>query len=139
MALAASYVRPDPSQPLRGLLELRDGADQIADGFDERRLTLEVNGGNVSQPPSRRAPGLYGFEVTAPPGSGGREMHLALRFDGKLLASRTVPIGVDRWVAEGDPVARGGCNLGPTARGGWLIGLALMGALRLRRRYIDTK
>jgi MYXO-CTERM domain-containing protein len=61
---------------------------------------------------------------------------LRLTFDGQTLASRDVPIGVDRWMAEGEPLARGGCSLtGRPARstGGWpLLAAAL---LVLRRRF----
>ncbi len=139
IALAASFIHPDATQPLRGLLELRDASDLIADGFDERRLSLEVAGGELSKPPARVAPGLHAFEVTAPAGSGGRDLRLDLRFDGELLAQRVVPIGVDRWAAEGEPVAFGGCNV--SRRGSW-YGLSwLAGAVLLRRRarYIETK
>ncbi|RYZ03755.1 MAG: serine protease [Myxococcales bacterium] len=139
IALAASYIRPDVGQPLEGLLELRDAADSIADGFDERRLALEVVGGSLSRPPARRAPGLYGFAVTAPPGSGGSELRLALRFDGQLLASRTVPVGVDRWVAEGEPLAHGGCSTAPSTPRGWLAYPVLLLAALARRRYIETR
>ncbi|MDF3070000.1 MAG: hypothetical protein K0R38_5601 [Polyangiaceae bacterium] len=140
IALAASFIHPGGGQPLQGLLELRDDTDQIADGFDERRLALEVDGGTLSLPPARRAPGLYGFEVTAPPGSGGQDLHLALRFDGRLLASRTVPIGVDRWAAEGEPIAHGGCSMGPVPRGAaFLASMLVAAAVLRRRRYIETK
>lgn len=139
IALAATYVRPDAAEPLQGLLELRDGADRVADGFDERALALEVTGGSVSKPPTRLAAGLYGFELTAPPGSGGKKLQIELRFAGQLLTSRVVPIGVDRWAAEGEPVPRGGCGIAganrPTAVGWWLLALF---ALR-RRRHIVTK
>jgi subtilisin family serine protease len=141
IALAASFVHPDATQPLQGLLELRDDADAVADGFDERRLALDVEGGSVSQALARLGPGLYGFQVTAPAGSGGRELRLHARFDGQLLAGRVVPIGVDRWAAEGEPIAHGGCNLAAPAAGGWLAA-ALLGALlatRRRARYIDTR
>ena len=79
------------------------------------------------QPPARVAPGLYGFQVTAPEGSGGEELDLQLSFDGNVLARRRVPIGVDRWVAEGEPIAQGGCTLnGPASSAGSLVGAALL-------------
>jgi hypothetical protein len=115
IVLAASFIHPDRTQPLQGLLELRDAEDQIADGFDERRLELAVRGGKLSKAPTRLAPGLYGFEVTAPQDSGGERMDLRLSFDGEVLAARQVPIGVDRWLAEGSPTPRGGCQVGPGA------------------------
>ena len=108
IVLAASYVRPDPKQPLRGLLELRDEADRVADGFDERRLALHAKGGSLGEPLTRLGPGLYSFEAVAPLDSGGRSLTLELAFDGEILATRRVPIGTDRWIAEGTPIARGG-------------------------------
>jgi hypothetical protein len=136
IVLAASYAHPDASQPLQGLLELRDPKDQIADGFDERRLTLTAQGGSLSKPPVRIGPGLYGFEVTAPDGSGGERLQLSLAFDGQLLARRSVPIGTDRWLAEGTPVPHGGCALAPTERSAtWLaVPLLLLASLSRRRR-----
>lgn len=141
IALASSFIHPDAAQPLRGLLELRDGSDLIADGFDERRLALEVDGGTLSKAPLRIGPGLYGFEVTAPAGSGGRDLRLTLRYGEQLLASRVVPIGVDRWAAEGEPVAHGGCSFGGSGSGSVLGGACLAGwALwRRRARYIETR
>jgi len=135
IVLAASYAHPDPSQPLRGLLELRDPNDQIADGFDERRLTLAVEGARLSAPPVRVGPGLYGFEVTAPDGSGGERLQLRLAFDGQLLTARDVPIGTDRWLAEGTPVPHGGCALAPGERNpAWLAAPLLLFAGLSRRR-----
>lgn len=135
IVLAASYARPDSSQPLHGLLELRDPKDQIADGFDERRLELAVRGGSLSKPATRIGPGLYGFEVTAPEGSGGDKLRLTLSFDGQVLATRQVPIGTDRWLAEGTPVPHGGCQVAPPTRGaGWLLTPLLLAALSRRRR-----
>ncbi len=127
IALARSFVHPDGSQPLQGLLELRDEQDRIADGFDQRRLALSVAGGALSEPPLRLGPGLYRFSVTAPEGSGGQELQLHLTFDGQVLAARTVPIGVDRWSAEGEPFAHGGCHV--TAPRGGSAPLPLAGVL----------
>lgn len=147
IVLAASFIHPDATQPLSGLLELRDPNDLVADGFDERRLALSVKGGTLSQPPARLAPGLYGFQVTAPEGSGGEELDLQLSFDGEVLARRRVPIGVDRWVAEGEPIAHGGCTIDGRASSadpllGALLLLALLGVRRRSwtpRAYIDTR
>ena len=150
IVLAAPYAHPDASQPLQGLLELRDAEDRIADGFDERRLTFTAEGGHLSKPPVRLGPGLYAFEVTAPDGSGGERLQLGLAFDGQRLAAREVPIGTDRWLAEGTPVPHGGCALAPTPRGPeWLAAplLLLVGWRRRARRgfparkrpYIETK
>jgi len=135
IVLAASFIHPDPSQPLHGLLELRDPKDRIADGFDERRLALSARGGTLSKPATRVAPGLYGFEVTAPAGSGGEELELSLSFDGRVLATRQVRIGTDRWLAEGSPVPHGGCGVAPRAgHGEWLWAALLVLAGRKRHR-----
>lgn len=135
IALAASYIRPDPGQPLQGLLELRDDSDLVADGFDQRRLALAVEGGSLLHGPARLGPGLYGFQVTAPAGSGGERMQLGLRFDGRLLASRELAIGTDRWSAEGRPVLHGGCSFSGSPPPHWPLTLLLAASwLRRRRR-----
>jgi len=135
VSLAASFAHPDPNQPLSGLIELRDDHDRIADGFDQRRLELEVRGASLSKPPARVAPGLYTFEITAPEGSSGRKLAAVLRFDGAVLAKREVPIGTDRWAAEGQPQAHGGCAYAGSSRGSFVSGcIALLAMLGVRRR-----
>lgn len=127
IVLAASFIHPDPKQPLRGLLELRDDQQRIADLSDARRLAVEVDGGALLRPLARLGPGLYEFEVGAPEGSGGEKLGLRLTLDGQTLARREVPIGVDRWAAEGDPLARGGCSVAqgpvPASGAGWALAL----------------
>ena len=148
IALAAPYARPDPSYPLQGLLELRDSADLVADGFDERRLSLAVEGGSLSQPPTRLGPGLYAFHATAPEGSGGRQLRLSLSFDGQLLARRQLPIGTDRWSAEGEALLHGGCSMSRSQAHCWPIALLLLAAgwrrrksplPRPRKAYMETR
>jgi hypothetical protein len=136
IALAASFIHPDPSLGLTGLLELRDDRDRVADGFDERRLSLAVSGGSLSGKPTRVAPGLYSFSAVAPEGSGGKELVLTLGFDGKSLAQRRVPIGTDRWAAEGTAYAHGGCAASPHAPAftSWLAAFAWSALLLARRR-----
>lgn len=139
IVLAASFAHPDPGQPVRGLLELRDAREAIADGFDQSRLGLEVRGGSLSQPAQRLGPGLYGFQVSAPEGSGGERLRLDLKFDGLVIARRELPIGTDRWLAEGAPLPHGGCSFGPAReRGAWYLLLAAL-AVGVRRRYIVTR
>jgi len=136
IVLAASFIHPDASQPLQGLLELRDHDDQIADGFDPRRLILEVQGGRLSKPATRVGAGLYGFEVTAAADSGGQRLTLSLSFDDRLLTRRALPIGTDRWIAEGSPTPHGGCSfVAPASRGtAWIAAPALLLVGMLRRR-----
>jgi subtilisin family serine protease len=138
IALAASFVHPDPHQPLAGLLELRAPGDLLADGFDERQLVLEVQGGTLSKPPARVGPGLYNFEVTAPEGSGGQQLALRLLFDGKALAHRELPIATDPWLAEGGAVPHGGCSISPASYSGfaWLALPLLLAARGFRRRKL---
>ncbi|HVJ18412.1 MAG TPA: S8 family serine peptidase [Polyangiaceae bacterium] len=111
LALAASFARPDPTLPLWVLAELRDDDGAPADGFDPRRLALEVRGGAVAVPLTRQAPGLYQFAVAAPAGSGGGELEVSLLFDDAPIATRTIPIAVDHAVAEHGVSARGGCSV----------------------------
>lgn len=134
IALAANFVHPDATQPLSGLLELRDARDRVADGFDERRLELAVQGGSLSQPPQRVAAGLYSFQAVAPDDSGGKKLTLTLRFDGQILAQRTVPIGTDRWAAEGGAYAHGGCSFAPSGSDARFLALAALALVAACRR-----
>ena len=136
ISLASAYAHPDPSWPLVALVELRDDAGQIADGFDARRLALRASPAVVLEELTRIAPGLWRFQVAGPEGSGGETLKLELSFDGATLLERAVPIGVDRWAAEGRASARGGCGLS-RARAGVhpeLALLALLAALIAVRR-----
>lgn len=127
MSLSSSYARPDPSWPVMGavLLRTKDGA--IVDDFDPSRLTLTVDNGLVRRELERIAPGLWRFEVAGREGSGQSEMHVEVRFDGEIVGSahpslhgsRTLPIGVDKWVATGELEAGGGCSTSPGTRGPW--------------------
>jgi subtilisin family serine protease len=127
LALASSFIHPDPKLPLNGLVELRDDDDQVADIADLRAVTLEVSGGELSGELTRIAPGLLSFSVSAPEGSGGRQLGLRLSFEGRELVSRQLGIGTDPWLAEQAPTARGGCGVAKrTGRaGGELLALAL--------------
>lgn len=133
LVLADSLAHPDDAWPLVGLAVLRDDDDRVADGFDEGRLMLAVDGGSASEL-ARVAPGLYRFSVTTPPGSGGRELVVALRFDGRSLASERLPIAVDRSLSRSVPSAFGGCGLSPAPRFPWLAPLALLCAVALAAR-----
>lgn len=111
IALAASYAHPDPSWPVEALLELRSAEESIVDGFDPASLVLAVEGGRVVTPLTRLAPGLWRFAAAADAGSGGGELRLALSFRGRPFLARTVPIAVDRALAEEGADARGGCSM----------------------------
>jgi subtilisin family serine protease len=143
LVLADSLAHPDEGWPLAGLAILRDDAGHVADGFDESGLTLAVDGGTV---PGlvRVAPGLYRFAVTTPSGSGGRELALSLRYDGRAIAARRVPIAVDPTLANAVPSAFGGCAVVAAPPGissvGFLCWLpVIVGALRIARRSSASK
>ncbi len=137
LIVSESYAHPDPTWPLSGLLELRDDAGDIVDGFDASRLVLAAEGASTLEPLTRLAPGLWRFAVVAPRGSGGRTLALAVTFDGRVVAAKALPIAVDRADAASLPSARGGCALVPTRngapKGAWLAAVVALGVVRRRR------
>jgi MYXO-CTERM domain-containing protein len=81
---------------------------------------------------------LWAFELTAPEGSGGKTLALRLKLDGATLAAQDLPVGVDRWAAEGEPLPHGSCSVqarapGSTAWFGLTALLALFGLRRAKR------
>jgi subtilisin family serine protease len=136
LVLSQSFVHPDPAWPFEGLVQARDDAGRVADGFDESRLVVEVLGGSVRERLVRLAPGLYRFSAAAESGGGGRDLTVTLRFDGRVLVQKTLPIAVDSALATALPSARGGCSLAKGSRGAlwpaW-FGLAALAWLRARR------
>jgi subtilisin family serine protease len=142
ITLADAFIHPDPSWPLEGLVAVRDDEGDIADGFPESRLRLEIagdSGAEIVETPLRIAPGLYRFRVAAPAGSGGRALSLAVRFDSRVIATKSVPIAVDPALASEAPAARGGCGIAPShplAGGAFAVAFgtfALARAVRRRR------
>lgn len=137
LLVSESYAHPDPGWPLTGLLELRDDADDIVDGFDPSELALLVEGASTLEPLTKLAPGLWQFAVAAPSGSGGRTLSLAVTLDGRVVAAKELPIAVDRANVNVLPSARGGCALAPPAsaarRGAWFVLVLGFGAFRRRR------
>jgi MYXO-CTERM domain-containing protein len=147
MSLSTGSARPDLGWPVQGTVAVRAADGSIADGFDERRLTLDVGSeGTITRPLAPAGPGLFRFEVRALPDTGGRALDLDVRLDGtalgdpasRLSGHRSVPIGADRWIALGSPRAYGGCSLSPaptTPLAPWLIAALGIGTLaRTRRR-----
>ena len=146
LALSASYAHPDPEWPFVGYVELRDDAGNVADGFDERRLSLVATNATLTEALTRIAAGFYQFTLTAPAGSGGGTLHLQVLFDDQPILAQDVPIAVDRWVADDGVSARGGCAMNTASRAaggdatwGALAALALCAALRRRRRHMLAK
>ncbi len=133
LTLGASFAHPDSSWPLEGFVFVRDDAGRVADA--PGRLSLEVRGAEVARGLTRIAPGFYGFAVVAEPGTGGRTLTVALRFDGHTLVERSVPIAVDPALARSLPSARGGCAIRTHASSeSWLVALALAALTLARRR-----
>jgi subtilisin family serine protease len=139
MSLSSSYVHPDPAWPLTGLVSLRGEGGLIADGFDERRLSLTTSGPvQVTKPLSRVGPGLYRFEIAGATDGGGANAQIDVAFDARTIGisagssgHRILPIGADRWLAFGDVQSMGGCATKAPAsqRGGWLaLGVAFLTA-----------
>jgi subtilisin family serine protease len=149
ITLSADYAAADASTAITAIVELRtqDGQHR-ADFFDTQRLQpfVAIDGKRTLAAPAivRRGPGLYSYEIAAPPGSGGSSLTLGATFDGSLIvAPKTVPIGADIWTANYPSSARGGCTCdvpGATRREGGqgvlvAAGLAAaMAALRARSR-----
>ena len=138
LLLAASFVHPDPDWPLEGLVQVRDDLGRVADGFDAARLDLHVVGGLLVQAPVRASRGLYRFQLAADSGSGERALTISVRFDGRVLVERKLPIAVDPALATGLPSARGGCGIGnggaESARGIVVVLAALAGLFVLKRK-----
>lgn len=150
MSLSASYARPDPDWPVVGTVELRSKDGEVIDGFDPSRLTLDVDNGIIRKDLHRIAPGLFRFEVAGASESGQTTMHIEVRLDGEIVGElhpslsgrRSLPIGVDRWVANGELVAAGGCELSPGTRAGrgawpWALWLGLWTMWRRGRGRVD--
>ncbi|HWZ92248.1 MAG TPA: S8 family serine peptidase [Polyangiaceae bacterium] len=142
-ALSESYAHPDPGWPFIGYVELRDDVGNIADGFDDQRLHLVAAPAVISEPLTRVAAGFYGFGLSAPAGSGGSTLHLQISFDDVPIATRDVPIAVDRWVANDGVSARGGCTFSGSqsvAGAPWIMALAFgLVFARRRRRHMLAK
>jgi subtilisin family serine protease len=134
LTLGASFAHPDSSWPLEGFVLVRDDSDSVADGFNPSLLTLDVRGADVVRPLARVSAGLFSFAVAAEPGTGGRTLTIALRFDGQKLVEKTVPIAVDPALAAARPSARGGCAMHrETNPWSWGVALALFGLAFARR------
>jgi len=144
ITLSADELTADGSTPLTAIVELRtaDGAHR-ANLFNATRLApvVQLDGSNLSQLPvmERRAPGVWIYTVTAPPGLGGHTLSLGASFDGEpIVTPKVVAIATDVWTASYPSTAAGSCNAGRGQAGGvawpW-VGIAIALGLRRRRRY----
>ena len=133
LSLSHSYVHPGDGADLLGTVAVRAADGSLADGFDEKRLTVAVGDGGVIKAPLRReSPGLYRFAVGAEGGMGSRVVSLDVAIDGvtvglpggTLSGHRVLPVGADRWIAAGSTRVYGGCSVGPRASPEGLSGAA---------------
>jgi hypothetical protein len=136
VTLADEFAHPDPDWPLLGTLSLRSASGEIADGFDPGRLTVRSSVGTVTPALTREAPGFWRFGLGCPRGSGGQTLEVAVLFDGQALFRRSIPIAVDRAVAQGGFSARGGCATSGrgTRSAPVVLGCLVLGFFARRRR-----
>ena len=136
LVLASSFAHPEPTWPLRGLIELRDDEGRIADGFDPERLSFDADFAVMAEDLRRVAPGLMAFSLQVPAGSGGKTLRLRVTFDGETLLARDVPVAVDHTLSQQTPTARGGCALATAPRGAAprALSAAVFATALLRRR-----
>ena len=138
ITVSASFAHPDPNWPITGYVDLRDDADDIVDGFDPRRLQLTADPAQLREPLTRVAPGFYRFALSAPANTGGEDLRIAVSYDERVIASKTLRIAVDKWVASDGVSARGGCSIpagsGSGASAGWMGACLLVGLWARRHR-----
>lgn len=137
--LGNETARPDASWALHGFVQLRRADGTLASGLSPTSLDVVVKGGKLVGAPRRVKHGLFTFEVSAEPGSGGTDMTVSVFYEGQQIGdTQTVPIGVDAWSTYGNPTVTGGIcaasGAPPSAPLGlWLSLVALAGALARRR------
>jgi subtilisin family serine protease len=152
LTLSSDYVPADGSTPVTAIVELRTADGQHrGDLFDAGRLTpvLLVDDNPVQPPPSlvRRGPGVWFFAWSPPPGLGGSRATFGANFDGApIVASRTLPIGTDRWTALYPSHATGSsCSVvalgqvGAASAGGSAIAALALALLFWRRRHSSAR
>jgi hypothetical protein len=135
LAVSDELARPDPKWPLTLRLHLRDAAGQLAHSR-VGDIDLKLENGVVLDAPRVPAPGLIEARVAARPSSAGRELRVRFERKGELLATRELPIAIDKHVEERGLSVRGGCAAvgvapGPASGAWWL--LALLGWALQRR------
>jgi subtilisin family serine protease len=140
--LSSGYVRPDPSWPVWGTIELRRADGSIASGLLGTKLALSVTGGVVVQALTKVRQGMWRFAIAGAESTGGGSVRVAVSYDGQPIGeTRTLPIGVDAWAATGGVDAVGGgctCDAAGAGHGGASsvtgLGLAAIGISVSRRR-----
>lgn len=110
-SLSSSYVRPDPSWPVHGLVQLRRADGTIASGLDGSGLALEVDGGITLRGIAKVRHGTFAFTVAGRRGDEGGEVRVRVLHDGVPLGpARVLPVGGDAFAAGEAPQALGGCD-----------------------------
>ncbi len=115
--LSSAYARPDPSWPVQGTVELRRADGEVAHALTGDLLELEVTNGVVLRPLTKVRHGLYRFAVAGDAGHAGEAISINVRYDGKSLGARTLPIENDIWTDSDAMDAVGGCSVGSAASG----------------------
>ncbi len=139
----ADELMADGSTPLTAIVELRtaDG-DRRADLFDPSRLAavVELDGAMLSAlpPMQRRAPGVWFFTLTPPPGLGGHTLTIGANFDGApIVTPVSIPIATDVWTANYPSQTTGSCRAAGTDRSEktwWPLTLLALGVVAVRRK-----
>lgn len=148
ITLSSDYVPADGSSAMTAIVELRTADGQHrGDLFDASRLrpVVRVDGVEIATEPviTRRSPGVWYFAYTPPAGLGGSLATFGATFDGAaIVATKSLPIGPDRWTAKYPSAAAGSsCAFEAPTRGGGaggslgLAGLAAVVVLVRRRRH----
>jgi MYXO-CTERM domain-containing protein len=133
--LAAPYLRPDPSWPVEGTIQLRHQDGTIVTSASVKDLKLTVDGGLIVRALERVRAGTFRFAISAARGTGGTSVGFDVLYRDQSLGSRVLPVGVDAFAAGGGVDAVGGCEMEPPPRrsGPWWL-LPLVGLTLLRRR-----
>jgi MYXO-CTERM domain-containing protein len=139
MTLSEDFALADGSTPVTATLELRTAADTRSSVFDSTRLQPIASIGASTLPTTLtrgKAPGLFTFVVSVPPGFAGQSLTMGALFDGQpIVAPATIPIALDSWTAGYAPYGQGGCAERPGSSGGDAAApLFILGLLALRRR-----
>ncbi|MEO7328219.1 MAG: S8 family serine peptidase [Minicystis sp.] len=136
--LSSAYVRPDPSFPVWGTVELRRADGTIAGGLDGTKLELVLANATLVQSLTKVRHGMWRFAFAGAEGLVGKAARVELRYDGVSLGAQELPIGTDVWSSNGSVEAVGGCALdaggAPARSGAALVAVAGLIAAVLRRR-----
>lgn len=135
--VSSDMARPDSSWPVQGTVELRRADGQVAHAITGDLLQLEVTNGVVLTPLLKVRHGLYRFSVAGEQGRGGEKMILDVKYDGRSLGRKVLPLEDDPWSQAVAMEAVGGCSAGPsrgTTEIGWGAFVAMIAAAGLRGR-----